>query len=129
MLEGSRREQAARSGDELKIHFDFELRQVLLLLGSLAGFHDFAELAGVLAVESFLQRDGDRFGLGETDGHAEPRGGLQREPMPADQNDQRTHGQPFASTPKHGRSLAAEGELSMSRDDVHKAGASKFIAI
>ena len=113
MPDGSRREQPARSGDELKINFDFELLQVLLLLGGLSGLDDLAEFAGMLAVESFLQGDGDGLGLGKIDGHAQPRGGLQREPMPADQNDQRTYGQPFAATQKHGRRMEAVSELSI----------------
>jgi hypothetical protein len=73
-----------------EIDFDLELREWLLLLGLLAGFDDFAETAGVLAVESFLEGLSHGTGANIVGEHADPRDRLQQYPMAADRKDQRT---------------------------------------
>jgi hypothetical protein len=113
--EGSRRKQSARSGDKVEIDFGVELLEVLLFLGGFARLDELAQLAGMLAVKSLLERDGDGLGLGVSDSHAQPGRRLQQEPMSADQQDQREHGAPFAATPEHtgimgpGRNLSTRG--------------------
>src|ERR1043166_2414216 len=103
--EGPRRKQSARSSNEVKIQFAFELLQVAFLFGGLARLDELAELARVLSVKSFLQRDADRFALGKTYGHADPGGRLQQGPMPADDNHQREHDQQPAAAEEHARML------------------------
>ncbi len=110
MPDGSRREQPARSGDEGEFEFDVQLLQVALLLGGFPRLHHPAKVAGVVAIESFLERRGETIRLRKAHGHADPRGGLQKEPMPAGSHNQCEHDEPFAAADEHPR-IVAKSEL------------------
>ena len=107
MSAGSRRIEFHRSGEELEIQFGFELLQFLLFLGGFARLDQLAKRAGVLAVESFLQRRGEGVRLGKLHGHADPGDGLEQCPVPADDHHQRQHHETFARPTEHARNLRA----------------------
>lgn len=73
----------------------------LLLLGLLTFIDEFAELAGVFAVEGFLDGLAEGGVLGVGHGHVHPRDDLQDRPVCAERKRERQGYQDFATTGKH----------------------------